>query len=180
MESLFIMQSNYSIISVKSAKNIALFIQLLTILILYSCKKGNDCDVPECNVNLGGSGIVTVTSNVSGGQGTQITPDIIDLSSITQSSAIVKFKVLKIGKCHKVIGYGHTWSSTNGTPTIGTDNFIDYEDNVNFNDEVVTLITNLESNKTYWLRAWIAIEVQNCTQERIVYYNDTVSSFTTK
>lgn len=174
------MQSDFLLKWLKSNIFLIFPITLFALFIIFSCKKENDCDVPECSVNLGSSGVVTVTSNVSGGQGTQITPDIVDNTSITETSGTVKFTVLKVGKCHKVVGYGHTWSSVNATPAIGIDSFSDFEDNVNFNDEVVTLMNNLESKKKYWVRSWIAVEVQNCTRERIVYYNDNISSFTTK
>ncbi|MEM7104959.1 MAG: hypothetical protein AAF502_17615 [Bacteroidota bacterium] len=158
------------------------FLKIIFIIGLLSfstaCKK-NDCVIPECRITLGNGSAVTVTNNVSGGQGTQITPDIIDPSSITSSSATIKFNVHRIGVCHVVIGYGHTWSSTNGTPRIGTDDFSDYGSNVNFGDEVLTSMNNLTSNTKYWVRSWIAIEVQDCTIERIIYYNDDVSDFTT-
>lgn len=148
-------------------------------LLVASCKDDNDCDVPECSVNLSDGAVVTVTSGVSGGQGTQITPDVIDSGSITETSAVVRYTVLKIGRCHQVIGYGHTWSSTHATPRVGVDEFVDYEGGVNFNDEVVTVMNQLQPQTQYWVRSWIAIEAQDCTRERIIFYNDNISEFTT-
>lgn len=165
----------------KDRKIINLFGALLifAFLLLTSCSKDDDCDVAECSISLGNGSVVTVTSNVSGGEGTQITPDIIDPSSITDQSAVVKFTVLKIGRCHEVVGYGHTWSAVRGTPRIGIDNFVDYENNINFNDEVVTIMNGLLPETRYWVRSWIAIEKQDCTQERVIFYNDNISEFTT-
>jgi len=173
----FIMQSNrFS----KFKKTIHLITAMLLLSFLFiTCCDDDDCVVPECNVSLGNGSVVTVTSNVSGGQGTQITPDIIDSSDITDQSAVVKFTVLKIGRCHQVVGYGHAWSSSSATPRIGIDDFVDYEDNINFNDEVVTILNGLSSNTTYWVRSWIAIEKQDCTRERVIFYNDNISEFTT-
>lgn len=151
----------------------------LPLLLFTSCNKDDGCEVAECSISLGNGSAVTVTNNVSGGQGTQITPDIIDASSITSQSAVVKFTVLKIGRCHEVVGYGHTWSSISATPRIGIDNFIDYENNINFNDEVVTIMNGLLPNTKYWVRSWVAIEAQDCTRERVIFYNDNISEFTT-
>lgn len=151
---------------------------LFLIPCLFSCDE--ECEFSECGTSLANGAVITVSSNVSGGEGTQITPDIIDTSSITTESATVKFSIKKIGSCHTVIGYGHTWSSIHATPRTGTDTFSDYENNVNFNDEVTTVMRNLTSNTTYWVRSWIAIEGQACdTRKRVVFYNDKVSEFRT-
>lgn len=157
--------------------SLAVLILLLILLNPACCEE--ECDVPECNISLADGAVVTVTSNVSGGGGTQITPDSIDQASVTDQSAVVSNKVLRIGQCHQVLGYGHTWSSTSATPRIGIDEFSDYEDNINFNDEVATIMSGLSSGTTYWVRSWVSIEYQNCTRERIIFYNDNISQFTT-
>ncbi len=167
-----------SITKFKKVIQLVFYMFFLSFLFI-TCCDDDDCVVPECNTSLGNGSVVTVTSNVSGGQGTQITPDIIDPTDITDQSAVVKFTVLKIGKCHEVVGYGHTWSSSNATPRVGNDEFVDYENNINFNDEVVSIINGLSSNTTYWVRSWIAIEKQDCTRERVIFYNDNISEFTT-
>lgn len=151
----------------------------LLFVLLFSFCRNSDCDVTKCKLSLGGEAAVTVTSNVSGGKGTQITPDIIINSSITESSAVVKFSVVRIGSCHEVVGYGHTWSSSSATPRIGLDEFIDYEVDVNFNDEIITIMNGLTPNTKYWTRSWIAIEIHDCERKRIIYYNDKISEFTT-
>lgn len=166
----------------RKVNGIGLILFWSIVLTAISCNKDKDsCELPVCTTRVqnGNKLAVSVIDNVSGGEGTQITPDIIDVSSITSNAAVVKFTVLKIGGCHRVLGYGHTWSSTSATPRIGVNNFIDYEDNVNFNDEVATIMRNLFPNTKYWVRSWIAIEKQDCTKERVLFYNDSISEFTT-
>lgn len=155
-----------------------LILLLLITIFLFSCPK-EKCNLPDCRIRLGSGSAIVVTENVSGGQGTQITPDEIDQASITARSATVKFTVLRIGGCHKVLGHGHTWSSDNATPKIGIDNFVDYEDGVNFNDEIKTVLRNLQPNTRYWVRSWIAIEEKSCGRERIIFYNDKSLEFKT-
>ena len=174
---LFIMLNKYSSYLNRLVHLLGLMF-VFSFLFLTSCNN-DDCVIPECRTNLDNNTIVVVTGDVSGGEGTQITPDIIDSLSITNQSAVVKFSVLKLGRCHKVLGYGHTWSSNSGTPIIGSDNFVDYENNINFNDEVVTLMNGLSPQTKYWVRSWIAIEKQDCGLERIIFYNDKISEFTT-
>lgn len=152
---------------------------IIPFVIMASCKEESDCVVPECGSSISSGTSISVTKNVSGGEGTQISPDSIDAASITSTSAVVKNQIKKIGQCHEVIGYGHTWSSKNASPRIGVDWFVDYQNNVNFNDEVATLMSDLTPGTKYWVRSWIAIEKQNCDRERIVFYNDDISEFTT-
>lgn len=156
-------------------KNTLLFLIALSTL-QFSCE--DECDYPECSISLTGTPIV-VSANVSGGSGTHITPDVIDSTSITTESATVTFKVKRIGKCHVVLGHGHVWSSSNSVPTLGNDNYSDYENNVNFNDEISTVIRDLTPNTRYWVRSWIAIEIQDCSRQRVVFYNDKSTEFTT-
>ena len=152
---------------------------IISVVINASCKEKSDCVVPECGASISNGTSISVTKGVSGGGGTQISPDSIDAASITSTSAVVKNQIKKIGQCHEVIGYGHTWSSANASPRIGVDWFVDYQNNVNFNDEVVTLMSDLTPDTKYFVRSWIAIEKQNCDRERIVFYNDDISEFTT-
>lgn len=162
----------------RKINGIAFILVSLILLTSISCTK-DGCELPDCTVRIRNGSTITITGNVSGGEGTQITADSIDSSSITSNAAVIKFTVLKIGGCHKVMGYGHTWSSTSATPRIGTDNFVDYEDNINFNDEVSTIMRNLFPKTKYWVRSWIAIEKKDCTQERVIFYNDFISEFRT-
>jgi hypothetical protein len=161
-------------------KKLNLIYLLIFLVIPFSCKK-KECDLPSCSsISSNGNKVVfTVTGNVSGGNGTQIRADSIDMSSITNHSALVTFQIVKIGKCHKVLGYGHVWSSLRATPVIGDDNFADYGTTVNFGDNATTLITDLKPNTTYWVRSWIAVEKNDCNRERKVFYNDQISTFTT-
>jgi hypothetical protein len=97
-------------------------------------------ELSNCSLSLVENGTITVTANVSGEKGTQITPDEIIESSITPNSAEVRFTVLRIGSCHRILGYGHVWSPTKSTPSLGENNVrsSDFGANVNFNDEVIT------------------------------------------
>ncbi len=141
---------------------------------MYSC---DECKYEECSVSISGRS-VTVTANVSGSGGTQITPD--STLSISNSSAEVIFKVLRVGSCHKVLGYGHVWSSTYATPNLDNARFVDYGENVNFGDQVKTNMNNLLPSTKYYVRGWIAIEKQDCDiKEREIFYNDNISEFTT-
>lgn len=149
------------------------FIVLLSALFNYSCNK---CEVKECNSSVSGRQ-VTVTANVSGGGGTQITPDSI--SEVTSQSAKVSYVVLREGGCHKILGYGHVWSAVDATPTLENGSFSDYGDNVNFNDQVKTSIIGLLPATKYYVRSWVAIEISDCDRNREVMYNDRISEFTT-
>ncbi|MEM1123965.1 MAG: hypothetical protein AAGJ18_26240 [Bacteroidota bacterium] len=158
---------------------VTVFFSLLFFTTIACSKDSEECNPATCKVRIGNGESVSAIKNVSGGEGTHITADVINQSDITERSALVEFKVLRIGGCHQVIGYGHTWSAINATPKIGIDYFTDYGDNINFNDEVATLMTNLRPNTKYWVRSWIAVEKLDCTQERVIFYNDTISAFTT-
>lgn len=177
-ENQFIMPNNPYSAFQRFIKLISFSIYLLLLTII-SCNKEEGCELPNCKVKISNGSELEVTENVSGEDGTHITANIIDESNITNNSASVKFTVLRIGGCHKVIGYGHTWSATNATPRIGIDYFVDYEENINFNDEVATIMRNLLPNTKYWVRSWIVVEIQDCSEKRITYYSDTISTFRT-
>ena len=123
-----------------------------------------------------------MTSNVSGQEGTQITPDQIIESSITSNSALVSTTLLKIGKCHNLLGYGHVWSFDDATPSLSSLSDFDFTDNgvnANFNDDFSSNMLSLMSNTKYYVRAWVAVENADDPNDRILFYSDKISSFET-
>jgi hypothetical protein len=146
---------------------------MLGAVLNYSC---DECEVKECKTTISGRQ-VTVTANVSGGGGTQITPDSI--SEVTSQSAKIAYVILREGACHKIIGYGHVSSATDATPTLENSTFSDYGDNVNFNDQVKTTMNGLLPATRYFVRSWVAIEISDCDKTREIMYNDAISEFTT-
>lgn len=130
-----------------------------------------------CRVNVANSSI-TISTNVSGGEGTHISPDIIDESSIQQESAEISFIVHRIGQCHEVVSYGHVWSDEFATPTVLNSDQSSYGSQVNFGDEVRTLMDFLYPNTKYFVRAYITIIGLEDGVEKTLY-NDQISSFTT-
>jgi hypothetical protein len=131
----------------------------------------------SCRVNVANSSI-TVTANVSGEEGTQITPDIIEQSSITAYKAEISFTVHKVGKCHEVIDYGHVWSRLQATPTKENAAQSNYGSNVNFGDQVSTLMYNLTPNRKYYVRGYVTIRSLEDNTEKTLY-NNNISTFTT-
>jgi len=156
-----------------------LLFSLAAVLLLFSGCPGDECNLPDCRTILNGGPPIVVTESVSGGQGTQITPDIVDTASVTANSAAVSFTILRIGGCHDLIGHGHVWSSNVATPTLGRGFSADYGDNANFNDRVITIMEDLAPGTTYYVRSFIAIENRTCDMERIIFYNDVATEFTT-
>lgn len=141
----------------------------------------DECNKPDCRQSLGSGGRLRVldANEFSGEEGTLITNNVLDSLSVTSESAVVRYTFYKISNCHLVIGYGHTWSSVRATPTVEFDNFTDYETNVNFNDEVVSLLGNLNAATKYWVRSWVAVESNDCFEDRKILYSDEVLEFTT-
>lgn len=152
------------------------FTLIAFIFTMYSCSK--DEGEETCKVNVANSS-VTVTSNVSGEEGTQISPDKIISSTITASSADVIFKVHKVGACHEIIDYGHTWSKDVATPTIDSEKShrSGYGTHVNFGDEVRTSMKDLVANKKYYVRGYVIIKSENYNIK--VLYNDNITVFKT-
>ena len=149
-----------------------------TVLLFLDCSS-DDCEVPDCRVNLSGRQFEILEESLSGGSGTQFTPDRVVPGSITNSSAQIEFTVKQIGGCHDVVGYGHVWSAVNANPLVGRDIWTDYGTNVNFNDVVRTNMLLLAPNTTYFVRSWVTIEIQDCEARRETYYNDMVTEITT-
>lgn len=153
----------------------------LVLFLLSSCSLFNnsdDDDVESCAVNVSNTSIV-VTDNVSGEEGTQITPDEIITSSITTNSAEVSFRVLKVGSCHEIIDYGHTWSNNIATPTVEVAEKSSYGSNVNFGDEVRTVMNDLTPNQLYYVRGYVTIRSLNGENQVKTLYNDNISTFMT-
>ena len=145
-------------------------------LVCFSCKE-DGLMLDSCIVNVANSSI-TITSNISGEEGTQITPDDINQSSITTNSAEISFKVHKVGECHEVVDYGHVWSLEFATPTVENANQSNYGSNVNFGDEVKTLMNNLSPNRKYYVRGYVKVRGLEDNSTKTLY-NDNISSFTT-
>lgn len=169
----------------KTVQNISIYncLFLLICLLFYSsCKKPDPPVIevviqeePSCGINLKDQKLTVVSNLNSGEEGTQITPDSI--FNINIESAQVRNKVLKVGRCHRIIGYGHVWSNTNGTPTIENDIVKDYGTNVNFGDEVNTLMIDLVPNTKYWVRSFVTIENEDSKEQKTLY-NNFISDFT--
>ena len=176
MENLFIMQINF--LRLFGTRSLYLVISFLSISI-FSSSCSWDCDFEPCEGVTVSSITVVSPSDYSGGNGTLITADTLDLSSITENSATIEFTIKKVATCHKVVGYGHTWSSTSATPRLGVDHFSDYGEVVTVNNKAKTFMTDLTSDTQYFVRSWIALEKQDCVRERIIYYSNDITSFKT-
>lgn len=156
-------------------KNLQFYILFFVCFGIFSCT--DDEPVQSCRVNVVNSSI-TVTANVSGEEGTQITPDIIETSSITFNSAEISFTVHKVGRCHEVVDYGHVWSKEYATPTKENANQSNYGSNVNFGDEVRTLMLNLPVKSKIYVRGYVTIRsLEDYTEKTL--YNNNISTFTT-
>lgn len=132
---------------------------------------------PDCKVSVANSAIL-VTSNVSGEEGTQISPDEISTPSISTNSAEITFRFHRVGNCHEVVNYGHVWSSVNGTPTVNNSNRSSFGSDVNFGDAVNSFMNGLAPNTKYFVRGYIQIRSKEDGSE-IALYNDEVTSFIT-
>lgn len=163
----------------RSKSSLQIYSLLFVLLYSASCNPDSDCLVPECEKSVVTSITVVSPDDNSGGDGTLITADLLDSSSITANSATIEFTIKKVGQCHKVIGFGHTWSSTNGTPRIDIDNFSDYGEVVTINNKAKTYMNNLSPGTDYFVRNWIAIEKIDCTIERKIYYGNNIITFRT-
>ncbi len=160
-------------------KLLLLLLLLGFLIILPACPTTTDPEEESCKVNVANS-TITVSSNsdVSGEEGTHITPDIILSSSITSNEAEVGFTVHKVGNCHEIIDYGHVWSNEFATPTVENASQSNFGSNVNFHDEVKTLMTDLIGNRKYYVRAYVKVIDLDQGNEKVLY-NDIISSFTT-
>lgn len=155
------------------------FLLFIGALILSSCEC--ECKMDECRINALGKPI-TIYSNVSGGQGTHITPDTI--WKVLNTSATVNLTIKRIGRCHKVLGFGHVWSRQE-VPLLDFDKFTDFG-SINAEDfkediKIGSILMDLTPKTNYYVRSWVAVDVSNvdCTVERTVYYNDVILKFTT-
>ena len=153
---------------------------ILNFILVSSCNC--DCENEDCRVNIAGKPI-TVVSNVTGKSGTYISPDSV--YNIQQTSALVDLKIVSISPCHEILGFGHTWSEFNSTPTLDFSSYVDYgeinKDNFTSNYIITSLLRDLSPNTNYYVRSWLAVDVsyQDCSVERIIFYSDDVKKFKT-